>query len=268
MDLGLPSPGYAVVGHRDQLEGAAYDLRLPLVMKSTLKKTGGAAKAARVETIEEAFDFYHALGEGEIILEEWIPGTDRDVYFCLQAYDEDSDLLASFTGRKIRQWPPLLGGTASAEPAEVPELKEATTRLFKHVGFQGICSMEYKYDERDGRYYAIEPTVGRTDFQSGIAPANGINIPLAAFGEMAKVRVRAIKPRRPVKWVNTLADTLSAQRYMERGELTPKEWRRSLAGARVSAVFAVDDPAPWVSDLFRRVKNRLTRRFKKKREAP
>jgi predicted ATP-grasp superfamily ATP-dependent carboligase len=161
-----------------------------------------------------------------------------------------------------------VGGTASAEPAKAPEVEEAATRLFQHVGFQGIGSMEYKYDERDGRYYAIEPTVGRTDFQSGIAPANGINIPLAAFGEMAGVTVKAVRPRRPVKWVNTLADTLSAQHYMAQGLLTPKAWRKSLAGPRVSALFALDDPAPWVSNLFRRALNRMKRVFSRKEGAP
>ena len=101
-------------------------LRLPVVMKSTLKRMEGA-KAVVVEKIKQGVSAYREQGEGEVILEEWIPGKDGDVYFCLQAYSENSEPLASFTGRKIRQWPPLIGGTASAEPADVPELEETTT---------------------------------------------------------------------------------------------------------------------------------------------
>lgn len=283
----LLSPAFAVVRNKTELEAALENFRFPLVMKGTLKKMGAAPKASFVKDRDQALAAYDVQaadrvqgghdakvaddsGEGdvskdggEMILEEWIPGGDNDVYFCLQSYGADSQLLASFMGRKIRQWPPRVGGTASAEPADLPEVEEMTTRFFKAVGFKGIGSMEYKFDARDKRYYAIEPTVGRTDFQSGIAPANRVNIPLAAFAEMAGEPVEMKKFPHRVKWVNPVADARSAEYYMDCGELTRAEWKKSLSGACVSSLFAIDDPGPWVSNLFRRVVNRLNRIFKK-----
>jgi predicted ATP-grasp superfamily ATP-dependent carboligase len=259
--MGLNSPGYAMVESEAKLEEALEQVRFPLVMKSPLKKMGPAAKAARAENREEAMKAYADQGEGEVILEEWIPGKDSDVYFCLQAYSPDSELLASFVGRKIRQWPTLVGGTAAAEPADLPELESVTTGFFKAVKYQGIGSMEYKYDRRDKKYYAIEPTVGRTDFQSGIAPANGVNIPLAMFCEMAGESYKARRTFRPVKWVDRDNDANAAEYYIEQGELTPREWKRSLSGPCVDTLFAIDDPGPWVSDIFRRLVGRLKRLF-------
>ena len=93
-------------------------------------------------------------------------------------------LLASFTGRKIRQWRPLSGGTASAEPAYNEFLTELTYNFFTKAGFWGIGSMEYKQHERTGKFYMIEPTVCRTDFQEGVAIANGVNIPLIAYQDI------------------------------------------------------------------------------------
>jgi predicted ATP-grasp superfamily ATP-dependent carboligase len=262
--MGLNSPGHAMVDDEAKLEQALDQVRFPLVMKSPLKKMGPAAKAARVENREDALAAYREQGAGEVILEEWIPGKDCDVYFCLQAYSADSELLASFVGRKIRQWPPLVGGTAAAEPADLPELEGVTTGFFKAVKYQGIGSMEFKFDPRDGKYYAIEPTVGRTDFQSGIAPANGINIPMAFFCDIAGVPYKAGRARRPVKWMDPDNDGNAAEHYIKLGELTPREWKQSLSGPCVSTLFAIDDPGPWVSDLFRRLVARLKRLFKGK----
>ncbi len=45
--------------------------------------------------------------------------------------------------------------------------------------------MEYKRDSRDGKFYMVEPTVGRTDYQEEIAVLNGINLPLVVYrGEL------------------------------------------------------------------------------------
>lgn len=256
----LPTPGSAVAKDVEELEAGLGRLRLPVVMKSTLKKMEGV-KAVVVEDVNQGVAAYREQGEGEVILEEWIPGGDGDVYFCLQAYSKSSELLASFVGRKIRQWPPLIGGTASAEPVDVPELEETTTRFFKAVKFQGICSMEYKFDARDGQYYFIEPTVGRTDYQSGIATANGVNIPFLTFADIAGEAVKKPKPWRGMKWVDPVADERAAMHYMERGELTRSEWKSSLRGPRMSTLYAFDDPGPWVSDVFRRIVGRLKRTF-------
>lgn len=262
----LPAPGYAVAADLEALEAALESLRFPLVMKTTIKRMGPSPKAVILEDINQAVAAYREQGEGEMILEEWIPGTDRDVFFCLQAYGGDMDLLASFSGRKVRQWPPLVGGTASAEPVDLPELEEMTTRFFKSVRYRGMGSMEYKHDPRNGRYYAIEPTVGRTDFQSGIAPANGVNIPLAVFSDMVGAAQKPGRRRGEVKWRDPVGDTRSALHYVERGELTRKEWMKSLAGPCVSTLFAWDDPAPWVSDLFRRGVGRLKRLLNRNEE--
>ena len=262
-ELNLPSPASAVAVDTGELDAALGKLRLPVVMKSVVKETGPGPKAVVVEGVDEAVCAYRDQGEGEVILEEWIPGTDNDVYFCLQGYDSYSNLLASFTGRKIRQWPPLVGGTASAEPADLPELEETTTGFFRAVGYKGLCSMEYKYDSRDSRFYAIEPTVGRTDYQSGIAPANNVNIALAVFTDMAGTAFKPGKNRGYVKWVDKVGDYRSAMHYIKSGELTRAGWRKSLSGPKVSTLFAIDDPGPWASDFFRRGMGRVNRFFKK-----
>src|SRR5205085_1978080 len=89
------------------------------------------------------------------------------------------------------------GGTASCVPApdhDAAELTRLTDSFFSAVGFIGMGSMEYKRDHRDGRFYMVEPTVGRTDYQEEIAALNGINIPSAAFRAELGVTAHSAKP--------------------------------------------------------------------------
>ena len=67
--------------------------------------------------------------------------------------------------------------------------------------------MEYKRDRRDGRFYMVEPTVGRTDFQEEVATVNGVNIPLAAYRH--EVRVAPVHVERvslPRLWRESVID--------------------------------------------------------------
>jgi D-aspartate ligase len=58
----------------------------------------------------------------------------------------------------------------------------ALSRQFiERVGYKGIGSLEFKLDRRDGKFFIIEPTVGRTDWQEEIATLCGANIPLMTY---------------------------------------------------------------------------------------
>jgi len=189
--LGFPIPR-AVRLVRGQPTDAIDGLRYPCALKPTTKDPEYGkrfAKAYKVGSAAEIRELWSAVHEvvDEMIVQEWIEGGDSDVYFCLWYRSSTERPSISFVGRKICQWPILVGGTASCMPAPeaAAELTALTERFFEAVGFLGIGSMEYKRDPRDGRFYMIEPTVGRTDYQEEIATLNGVNIPLAVFrGEL------------------------------------------------------------------------------------
>src|SRR5438874_1067351 len=131
------------------------------------------AKAYKVANPEEAINLWREVrgAVSRVTVQQWIEGDDSEVFFCLQ-YRNRSGAVASFAGRKLCQWPPFVGGTASCVPAperESAELKRLTDSFFSAVGFIGMGSMEYKRDRRDGQFYMVEPTVGRTDYQAEIA---------------------------------------------------------------------------------------------------
>ncbi|OYU65088.1 MAG: FAD-dependent oxidoreductase, partial [Burkholderiales bacterium PBB5] len=178
----------------------------------------------------------------DLIVQEWIQGGDDSIFFCLQYMGSDGAPAASFTGRKLRAWPPQVGGTAScmSAPEHHAELSAMTAQFFRAVGFEGMGSMEYKRDARDGRFYVVEPTVGRTDFQQEVATVNGCNLPWAAYAYELGLPVPAPSGAPPARiWREPTTDRWSAQAQGPHPAFQ--------SHAVVDAYFRWNDPMPWLA---------------------
>lgn len=241
---------------------AADALNYPCVFKPSEKNYAYGAqfkKAYKVASPAEVAELYARIHPvmADMVVQEWIEGSDADVYFCLQYVGADGEAVSSFAGRKIRAWPPRIGGTASCTAAwdVAEELKVMTTTFFRQVGFTGMGSMEYKRDARDGRFYMVEPTVGRTDFQEEVASLNGVNIPQAAYlYESGLAPVAPGKAAVPQIWREPMCDRWS---FEEGGGQVDE---RSRGHAVNDAYWRWNDPMPWIDLMAGRVLARLGRK--------
>lgn len=260
-DCGAPIPKTVRIRSNEDIS-LTEALSFPCVFKPGEKNYAYGArfkKAYKVNSVQEIRDLYRQIEPvlADMVVQEWIDGSDGEIYFCLQYVGEDGKLVSSFSGRKIRSWPINVGGTASCTAAweEEQELNELTIRFFNQVGFTGMGSMEYKRDSRDGRFYMIEPTVARTDFQEEVATLNGINIPLAAYlyetGTHREVR-KIVKP--PRIWRDPLSDRWA---FEEGGGLID---RRSQTYPICDAYGRWNDPLPWIDFMAGRVLSRLKKK--------
>lgn len=235
-------------------------LQYPAVVKPGERNAGYSRqfkKAYRVESAVQAADLVRSILAviPDVVVQEWIEGPDSNIHFCLQYLDRDSRPIASFTGRKIRSWPPEVGGTASctAAPEVHAELSAATARFFGQAGVTGMASMEYKRDDRTGEFRMVEPTIGRTDYQEEVATLNGVNLPLAAYCcELGLPIPPSVTMRHATVWRVRLEDVQSALlQRQEPGSGFPH-------GSRVvDAVWRWSDPAPYVAQNLQRVRRKL-----------
>jgi len=246
---------------RDGAAGVISSLRFPCVVKPLTKEDSYSAKfkkAYKVESADELERLWLMLRDtaGEMIVQEWIEGSDSEVYFCLQ-YRPRSAPPVSFVGRKICQWPPLVGGTASCAPApEVhDELVSLTNTFFDRVGFVGLGSMEYKRDVRDNRFYMVEPTVGRTDYQEEIATLNGVNLPYAVY--CAEIG-RAYRPTASVRPPRVWRDLESYRKACAAGAID-RALEISPDAKIVDALYRANDPMPFLFMKLEPVERRLRR---------
>ncbi len=163
-------------------------IRFPAVIKPGNKELffrNKAPRALKVRSREEAEYICRSIlpEAADLIVQEWIDGGEDDIFFCLQYRGRNGVTVSSFTGRKLRCWPPQTGSTASctAAPELAASLGRVSDEFAAEANLVGLWSMEFKRDRKSGEFFMIEPTVGRIDWQEEVAPLNGVNIPLAAY---------------------------------------------------------------------------------------
>lgn len=241
---------------KDQLIGFKWVAK-PLEKNEVFEGLFG--KASLLDTEESILDFVQKAKKIDIpvMLQEWVSGSDTDVLFCLAYQPASQAKGVFFTGRKIRQFRPRIGNTASAEKFDDEMVSELTSKLFEKVGFTGLGSMEFKYDSNSGRYLSIEPTIGRTDLQSELSTINGCNILWKYYADVTEIngaeglRTLEVKPPRKDKlWIRLWPDILSCLHYCRCGELTLLGWMRSYCRPMKFSVWRMSDPMPFLFSAF------------------
>jgi D-aspartate ligase len=258
-----PVPKTVRIENTDDLAKLA-TLKFPCVFKPGSKSYAYGArfkKAYKVASAAEVAALFTQIAPvlADMVVQEWIEGDDADIYFCLQYIGEDGVAASSFTGRKIRSWPPRIGGTASCTAAweHQQELAETTSRFFRDVGFTGMGSMEYKRDVRDNKFYMIEPTVARTDFQEEVATLNGVNIPLAAYCHELGLPFFSGEAFSPLALPRIWRDPQADRWSFEEDGCKPDQ--RSASHKIFDAYFRWNDPLPWIYFMLERLLSRLGR---------
>ncbi|MEW6442085.1 MAG: carboxylate--amine ligase [bacterium] len=243
---------------RQGIEAAVAAVPPPYVIKPFTKsaswKAAGLDKAIIIEDRDPCRQVLdRVIGvEDNLILQELVPGGDDSIYFCLVYFDGKSECRGFFCGRKLRQWPPLTGDTASAVPCEDEEIAAATIRFFRQVNYQGFGSMEFKQHALSKKYYMIEPTVGRPDHQSYIATANGVNLPLEAYHALTEGMTgvgpapSSVRPKSPVMWIDEPHDLAAVCHSLLKGTTRPAEILRPLCGRKSFRYWNAGDPRPFL----------------------
>lgn len=268
-ERGYPVPRTVVVESAEQLEAAVAGFRFPAILKPVVR-TPGWQRRSPVDKVlflegpealrEVPFDLFEAAPA--YVLSEWIEGEDSDVRYCLAYLDEDSEMIASFTGRKLLQYPRLTGSTAVCVGGEDAGLAALAARLFKEAGCTGLASLEVKRSAADGRDLITEPTVGRPNLQSSSAYYGGRNlVGIAMRHTMGLDHHDLLGPVRPCVWVHEQAVVrllLSrACLSLPYGRVLAESWKaRRVAGA----FFTRSDPRPLTGLASEWLERRLARR--------
>jgi D-aspartate ligase len=183
----LPVPRAIIIEREADIAGIP-SLGLPVIVKPADKRPVHLGQVERINwlnTAEEAAAVCRRMlgAAGTLIVQEWIDGPDSSIYFALFHCGGAPPSRNIFFGRKIAAHPPGLGSTAVCVPApEAIELLRPLTEKFLDLShYEGLGSLEFKWDARARRFVIIEPTVGRTDWQEEIATLNGLNLPLIAY---------------------------------------------------------------------------------------
>jgi D-aspartate ligase len=209
---------------------------------------GGQHKGFKVQSSDEFLSrFQEVLASGHSALVQSYITSPDDNLFSLSLYiSEAGEVLAAFPRRQVRQYPPNSGTVTLAISEHNAGLVANGAHFCQSIGYRGIAGLEYKRDEEDDQYKLLDFNP-RLMLSDGLTAFCGINLPLIQYLDLTG---QTPAPRREttqgVKWLESIADFQAFKQYHERGELTFKDWLKSLWGARVFALFAWDDPVPFL----------------------
>ena len=248
---GFLMPRSFEVTTEEELESYLQEIEPPYILKP---RSPGALRYGTKKVVftkskgelKQAFRMLSQLDAG-VVLQEWIPGADKNLVFALYYFDKNTNPLGCFTGRKIRQYPHC-GTGCSAEPWKDDFVSESGLRFFREIGYTGFGAIEFKISDRDGKHYLIEPSIGRPEHFFSLAEANNVNLLYLGYRHMAQLSLPTPDaPKASVRYFNLKNDFRTARACIRANDLTVKGWLRSLRGPKQHAVFAWDDLNPFLS---------------------
>lgn len=188
-----------------------------------------------------------------LIFQQFVPGLSDAMHTVGIYATPDHEVIAQFTGRKIRGYPHDIGDCIVGENTSMPtELLDETRRIVADLGLSGIAEFEYKKDSHSNEFKLIEVNP-RSWSWIGITEAAGSALPWTAYlnltGKMAaSQRQSQTMDTGAVRYARVLDDALNTLlRYRtehpawSRGA---RDWWTELhsAGRVVYAEFQQDEP--------------------------
>ena len=254
---------------RKDAEEVAGKLTYPVILKPPYRpdewRKHTRDKAFKVLNADELLSRYDQCSQwaDSLIVQGWIEGPDVNHVTCNCYFSASSEPLVTFTSRKLRQWPQKTGQGCFGEAYLDEQVARETINLYQSVGFRGLAYLEMKRDERTGKYFIIEPNVGRPTGRSATAEANGVELIYTMYCDAIGRPLPENRQQKEgkVKWIYFRQDVQSALTSWVHGELTLRQWWGSLRVPKWDAIYSSTDPAPFWYDVWGAIKYQVQRKF-------
>ncbi len=249
---GIPTPKTLFPTREEDVLVFRKEVTFPVMLKAIhgnrLEARTGL-KMVRVNSEDELLESYRALEDADspnLMIQEYIPGGDDQVYIFNGYFDAQSECQAGFTGRKIRQYPVHVGAASLGLCAWYEDVARMTTRFMKELSYQGILDIGYRLDPRDGQYKVLDinPRVGQA-FRLFVAE-NDLDVIRALYLDLTRQEIPPAVPREGRRWLIEDYDVLASIDYQKEGTLAVREWARSFRGVEEAAWFCWKDPIPFL----------------------
>ncbi|KFN03815.1 carbamoyl-phosphate synthase [Bacillus clarus] len=260
----ISCPNTYIVEQAEQLEEVILDLEFPCILKPVLghefrKKINQKAIVIRdANQLRNEYQLYEQ--HGKLLIQEIIPGDNQCFYKVATFFDDNMELLALFSLQKNHQFPAEFGTGAHIVSKAIPELVDICVPFFKELNLKGIGMIEFKKDPRDGVYKFIEINP-RFWLTHSLTRRAGIDFVYMYYLYVTNQKVAPqLKQIDGVKWIYLVRYYLTF-RYKRKSEsMTWKEFYEGLRGEKEFALFAWDDPMPFIRSAYSHVVNAWKRK--------
>jgi len=271
---GIPVPKTRFLYCQEDVQHVVETLRFPCCVKPPNSKDPKwlegthhkAFKVAGAKELQSIFNTWSHLAN-PLVVQEWIEGPEDNLFACHCYIGADSEPLATFTSRKLRQWPPETGQACLAEECKDDRVLEITLELFRRVGFRGLGYVEVKRDRNSSQYFIVEPNIGRVSGRMAIAEAGGVELLYTMYCDSLGLPLPENRAQMygNAKWIYLRQDVQATLSHIRRRNLALGTWWRTWRGRKTFALFSWRDPAPFFADIIGGIRLMVTSSERRKR---
>lgn len=273
---GFPVPATRFARSFDELVAISTEIKYPAFVKPAFTMNWTFTTPAlrekyhnykyalrQYQSAEEMLDWCSdlPLSNGGVLVQEYIEGSDREIYSLHAYFDERSRPLAYFVGRKIRTYPMTHGGSAYIETVRQPEVARIGIESLQKVNFAGIVKIDMKRNSRDGSFKILEVNPRFTLWES-LGASAGVNLCLVAYHHLRGELVEPLPPSYDDgrKWLFFKQDMRAfVSGYWKTGEWTLWQYLKSLRGRKIYQLWNWRDPWPWCYSASRFLTRQVSR---------
>jgi D-aspartate ligase len=263
--LGLPVPDTRFIDPMADEAGWKRESTFPLLLKPVTRqfnrwgKIAPDSKAVTVESRSQLEALWpHLMAAGtELVAQELIPGPESRIESYHTYIDPAGEVVADFTGRKIRTRPAEYGYSTSVVITDSADVREAGQDVAGRLGLVGVAKLDFKRAP-DGRLLLLEVNPRFTLWHHPAAVA-GLNIPAIVYRDLTEEPRRRLKcPTPGVTWCDPWEDAAAAR---DAGELGAG-WLVDALRCKAKSALSWDDPMPFVRGVaLPRLRARTARRI-------
>jgi D-aspartate ligase len=250
---GIPCPETHYPETMRDVEGIKDHLEYPVFIKpyySHIWSQKYKNKGFKVTNSQELVEKFRGIFEAKLhaMVQSIVIGPATNLFQVHAYLSEKHEPLSSYVARKLRQYPSEFGVGTYRETVHNEELLHLGLKLFREIRYRGPGYVEFKKDERDGRYKIIELN---TRFGTGVIllVCAGVNIPLVQYMDLTgQPLVKGIDYKDGVKSLDATIDFQAFLELNRTGELPLLTWWKSICNVDCHAYFAWDDLKPFMME--------------------
>ena len=270
---GVPVPANHLPTSEADLLAALDRFRFPVMLKPSLGSGQNTSPGQSMVLVHDRDELLREYRQREdparpnMMIQEYIPGDDDQVWIFDGYFDGESRCRAAFTGRKLRQYPVHRGCASMGEQCPADEVSEVMRRFLSGIGYRGIVDAGLRYDARDAKYKLLDvnPRIGQA-FRLFLA-ADGTDLAQCQYMDLTGQLEGDLPQREFGRWFIEDYDLISFFDYRREGMLTTAEWLRSFRGASESAWWCSRDLRPFLH-LARSLAGRASRALWRRLRGP
>ena len=249
----MPMPRTEDIHSEADISRLARDVRYPVPAEAAALQTVAAIPERSPARLSEGCDregrartgrFYRqaAAVTPRVMLQEIIEGPDTNKRVYLACYDAQSRRIGHAMFRELRCDPMGFGPATVSHPVDDPETDRVCDEFLRRIGYVGICEIEMKWDDRDGRVKLIEANP-RLSGGGDAAPYAGVDLCWIHYLDLIGQPVVPVSPAgNDFRHIVLRPEGRALAAYWRAGHLTWKDIR--LSYKRPLAFYDLD-PKDW-----------------------